>query len=370
MPSENGTRFEVLDGEGTVLGNSLPFWPNHYRLARHADGSIITGFGDLRLNSMVSRPQETPEPVRIFRDGELLYETEKAWNFGLAPDGSAFFVIEPEADSTSRLVIRNLDSGTRRQHDLGYEYTPVYFDLPYSFQFTATSGEVMMAPSGMTGHGNSHIFFPTDAGHRRKATLEGRGHVVFESMRYGYYVFWQGEDQPWLAQKKELHWGAPRTAPRITDVWSREVDLGSFYGTMRLSDDAAWLVLRSRETLVLDARGGDTVFSWQTERSGEELARLSTALPPGATEEDVGGIQGVSITDGQLRLFRRVNHSPTRGAYYYDVFDMAGIELDSAPRFRIQVGRDNPCMAGDFALRGLQEVDGALTYLTQVRSMQ
>ena len=369
IPGERGARFEVLDGEGAVLGGSVPFWPNHYRLARSADGSIITGFGDLRLNSGVSRPKDTPEPVRIFRGGQLIYETDKAWNFGLAPDGSAFFVLEPEADSTSRLVIRNLDMGTERDYDLGYEYTPAGFGLPYSLQFTARSGEVMMAPAFMSG-GRSHFFFPADGERQRKVTLDSDdhdGYVAFESMRHGYFAFSQGEDQPWLILKKEFHWGAPREAPKTTDVWAREIVMEHFYGNIGLSNDAAWLMLRSWQEYVLDTRTGDLAFYWPKTRSDEELARLSTVLPPEATIEDAGGVQSVSITDGQLRLYRRVKRSPTQGSYYFDVFDMAGIGIHSKPQFRVHVDRDIPCMAGDFVFRGLQVADGALTYLAQVR---
>ena len=351
-----------------MLGDTLPFMPNHYRLARHASGSIITGFGDLRLNSLVSRPEDTPEPVRIYRDEDLIYETDKAWNFGLAPDGSAFFTVEPAAGSTSRLVIRNLHLGTEYQHDLGYSYTPVFNELPYGAEFTTNAAEVMLTPAFMSG-GNSHVFFPSDGGHRRAITLEGGGAVVFESMRLGYYAFPQGSDYPVLIQKKEFRWGEPRNSPRTADVWSREVNLEDFYGNMSLSNDAAWLILKAGAIHVLDTQTGATVFAWPRgyDYDDEQLARLSTVLPPDATISDVGGVQHVAITDGQLLLYRGIHHSSTRSSYYFDVFTMAGIELDSKPQFRVQVARDNRCLEGDFALRGLQVVDGALTYLTHVR---
>ena len=366
LPAEDGARFEVLDGEGRVLGDTLPFMPNHYRLARHASGSIITGFGDLRLNSLVSRPEDTPEPVRIYRDEDLIYETDKAWNFGLAPDGSAFFVVEPTSGGASRLVIRNLHLGTEYQHDLGYSYTPVFNELPYGAQFTTNAAEVMLTPAFMSG-GNSHIFFPSDGGHRRAITLKGGGAVVFESMRHGYYAFPQGSGYPVLIQKKELRWGVPRNSPRTEDVWSREVNLENFYGNMSLSDDAAWLILKAGVIHVLDTQTGATVFAWPRGDDNEQFARLSTVLPADASVTDVGGVGSVDFIDGQLLLYRIINPSLMRPTYYFDVFTMAGIELDSKPQFRVQVARDNRCLEGDFALRGLQVVDGALTYLTHVR---
>lgn len=366
--NESGARFEVLDGEGRVLGGTLPFVPNHYRIARHADGSVLTAFGDLRLNSLAFRPEETSEPVRIFRDGGMIFETDKAWDFGLSPDGSAFYVVEPTSGHASRLLIRNLDQGTEYQHDLGYEYTAVHNELPYGLRFTANGSEVMMVPSIMSG-GKSHIFFPADGGNRRQITLEGRGAVVFESMHHGYYAFPQSKNEPWLIQKKELRWDAPDHAPATKDIWSREISLEHFYGDISLSNDTAWLILDSWVIYILDAKTGATTFAWPHARpyDEEQLARLSTVLTPEATIADIGGVGQVDIVDDQLRLYRRIYRSPTRPSYFFDVFDMTSIALDSKPKFRVAVSRSNSCQAGDFSLRGLQIVDGTLTYLTQER---
>ena len=65
------------------------------------------------------RPPEAPEPVHIYWDGELVYENDKAWRFGVAPDGSSFYVIEPLAGEASRLVVRSLDAGEEHHYDLG-----------------------------------------------------------------------------------------------------------------------------------------------------------------------------------------------------------------------------------------------------------
>ena len=111
---EPGARFAVLDDRGTLFGGELPFRPNHWRLGRRADGGVVTAFAALRLNSMVSRPPESPEPLRVYLDGGLAYESEKAWDFGVAYDGSSFFAVEPMAGAASRLVIHNLDLGSRR----------------------------------------------------------------------------------------------------------------------------------------------------------------------------------------------------------------------------------------------------------------
>ena len=48
VPGPEGSRFSVLKADGALVGGVLPFTPNHLRIARGADGSILTGFGDLR----------------------------------------------------------------------------------------------------------------------------------------------------------------------------------------------------------------------------------------------------------------------------------------------------------------------------------
>ena len=46
---------------------------------------------------------------------------------------------------------------------------------------------------------------------------------------------------------------------------------------------------------------------------------------------------------------------------------MNTVAMDSPPDYRVDVGADMPCGAGDFPLRGLQVHDGRLTFLTTRR---
>ena len=115
-----------------------------------------------------------------------------------------------------------------------------------------------------------------------------------------------------------------------------------------------------------------------------ELARLASVMRPGATVADLGQVSGSSFRGDSLLLFRKIGSNlgcggPGRrkcladlrrkGVYnrVVDVFDMNTIALDSQPDFRVEVGPDIPCGAGDFPLRGLQVHDGELTFLTTRR---
>ena len=365
----NSARFEVLDGNGRVYGDTLPFRPNHYRLAKHKDGTVLTGFADLRLNSLVRRGRDAPEPIRIFRDGRVIYEADKVWNFGLAPDGSAFFVIKPAADLTSQMVIHNLATGAEYRHDLGYEFTSAFDELPYVARFSTTSEQVMLLP-WEHGSGDTYFFFAVDGSEPRTIPWEGIGYSIFESMNYGYFVTWQGEEQPLLITKTKLRWNVDQDQPERAVLWSRPIDLEHFYGNMSLSNDGAWLLLNSWTVHVLDTKTGETVFTFPTTMRDEEeqLARLSTVLRPGATIQDIGGVGDAYIVDDQLLMYRLFRGRGTLDSeYFFDVFDMTGIQVNSKPVFRVAVDPENRCQSGNFSLRGLQVVNGVLTYLTQQR---
>ena len=124
LPTSEGAHFTVLDGNGEVFGDTLPFLPHEYHLGRRADGTVLAGFGDLRLNSRHFRDRDTPEPVRVYMDGQVIYESDKTWRFSVAPDGSSFYVHEPLAGGASRLIVHNLDELAERHFDMDRRYTP------------------------------------------------------------------------------------------------------------------------------------------------------------------------------------------------------------------------------------------------------
>jgi hypothetical protein len=226
----------------------------------------------------------------------------------------------------------------------------------------------MLVPSSVVGN-DSHHFFPSDGQPRRTITLDGGGDVIFQSSNFGYYAFGQGIDRPFLIKKKEFIWDSNGHGIGSVDIWATEIDLE--LGSLELSSDGSWLILNAWVMHVLDTETGEVVFKFPvaTPYADEQLVRLSPVLDSGATVQDIGGVGSVQIVNGQLLMFRRVydREVPRKRKYYYDVFDMLGIQLDSTPTFRVEVDRERGCMAGDFFLRGLQVVDDQLTYLTQER---
>ncbi len=422
LPTEDGARFEVLNGEGRVFGGSLPFAPHHLRLGKRPDGSVLAGFGDLRLNSRQFRGHETSEPVHIYMDGQLIYESDKTLDFDIAADGSSFFAHEPMAGNASRLIIRNLDLGREDHYDLGVNLSPVNeFASDFSPRYSEGGLEVMFVPAYADAFGRGpHYFFPADGGNARQLQVGERGHdlissdgtpevmvpaqssssAVLASSESGYFAdllqdsargfrTGAGAKTPgadiYRITRREFRHAAQNV--ESVDDWSREIALMKFDGRMSLSDSGDWLAVHAWNLQVLDTSTGETVFEYPVVGDKQaELARLSNVMEPGATVADVDGISGVRFLDDQLMIFRRFGSlsacsgdtaqynqcvaSLRQGGMYrsvVDVFDMSAAELHGQPDFRVDYSPHSPCESGEFALRGLQVHGEALTFLTTRR---
>ena len=411
LPAANGARFAALDGQGTLFGDALPFEPNHYRLGRRTDGTVLAGFGALRLNSLVFRDRNSPEPVRIYADGRVLYQTDKAWEFGIARDGSSFYAQEPLAGGASRLIVHNLDQGLEHHFDLGAKFTPASdYESDYGTTYSTGAGEVMFYPAYADAFGlGEHWFLPVDGGAVRRILVErdapsdsvgdeapkirvpGVRGALFASSEEGYFshlLEWKGGrmEEPWRIVRRSFRFGAQETQ---SEVWSRELSLKGYWGSLQLSNDGAWLAVRGWTLRVLDAATGETVFEYPKADRQAELARLASVLEPGTDPGDVGSVSGLSFRDGKLELYRSIGSSSScsrsegrrtlyecqralseQGLYrtVLDVFDMSKIQLDSQPDFRVEVGYYIPCGSGDYSPRGLQVHEGRLTFLTDRRS--
>ena len=412
LPAANGARFVALDGQGTLFGDALPFDPNHYRLGRRPDGTVLAGFGALRLNSLVFRDRHSPEPVRIYADGRVLYETDKAWEFGIARDGSSFYIQEPLAGGASRLIVHNLDQGLEHHFELGTQFTSISeYERQYGTAYSTDAGEVMFYPAYSDEFGmGEHWFHPVDGGAVRRILVErgapfdpvgdevskvrvpGARGALFASSEEGYFSHFLGRgakrmEETWRIVRRSFRFGAQEMQ---SEVWSREFALQGFDGILELSEDGAWLALNDWNTQVLNTATGETVFEYPSVGDKEaERTRLASVMEPDAGLKDVGSAGNVDFRDGKLELHRRIGSSSSCSssegarAYYecqhtlreqglyrevLDVFDMSKIKLDSQPDFRVEVGPDIPCSSGDYSPQGLQVHEGRLTFLTTRRS--
>ena len=411
LPADSGARFAVLDGTGRVFGGTLPFVPNHYRLGKRSDGTVLAGFGNLRSNAKVFRGSETPEPVRIYEDGYVAYETDKAWDFGIARDGTSFFVHEPLPGGASRLVVRDMDAGTESHIHLGETLTPTSeYERNYGVFYAVDAREIMVWPLhddfiGLgkyrfhavraetvreirLGADDNRQHFPPPA---TRIDLEQTNNALFASSEIGYFArrvergnLTTGE--PWRITKRRFHFKEGEKTGVDTVAWTRDLQLRGFNGRMTLSHNGKWLSLGAWNLRVLDTETGETVFAFPHDKAAQR-ARLADVADESAAMAEVGSMSGERFLGDRLLLFRRIGDSTTCGALaspghrscladlrrrgvfreVVDVFDLNTIAIDAPPDYRVDVGADIPCGAGDFPLRGLQVHDGRLTFLTTRR---
>ena len=363
VPTETGSRFSIVDANGTIYSDDLPFSPGRLHVARRKDGSVLTLFEDEEQKEPGLPGPEVREPVRIYLDGQIIFDHHKIWTAQVADDGSSYAFIEPVAGG-SRLVIRNLDRGT--EHD--YDLTDTYYRyesgaLSHSLQYSVNNEEVMLK-SGFEGGGDTH-FFPTSpgAGKRRMVYApeeEGIIHTEFASSEVGYFSFYlPGTREKYFLARQELKWN--REGGEVKDRWVRG---GGAVET--ISQDGS-LLLMGRT--LLDAATGQTVFDLSSNGNEEQLRRFTHILGPGATAEQLGTAGSAWLVGDELWLHRTLRSDDdgrTRDRVV-DVYKLDGIHLDSGPAFRVPVSYPGECAPGDTAYSGLQAHEGRLTYLTTRR---
>ncbi len=154
-----GYAASVIGPDGVVETFRLDWAPNRVRLVMHEQGVPIVGVGNLRLNSSVGRDYDTPEPVQIYRGSNLEYSSEKALNFGIAPDGESFWVVEPTSDISSRLLVRNFSSGATFQYDLGHAVAGGSIEGTHSVVTAVDGQSVMLLPDPESFE--ERVFFST-----------------------------------------------------------------------------------------------------------------------------------------------------------------------------------------------------------------
>ena len=398
LPHGTGARFAVLDGDGVVARGTLPFKPNQYRLGRRRDGTPLVALGELRLNAKVFRPEDTPEPVRVYLGDDVIYESDKVWDVVVAHDGSSFAVHEPLGD-VSRLAIHNLALGTQSHFELEFGSVDAY-EHSHAPKYTLDGTEVMLEPVHADAWGvGVYWFHPVDEGPVRRVTVEGGIGAVLASSGEGYFADQPDDLRPdeypsvWQVTKRRFD----TATGAIEDVWKRRLELRHFDGHLSLSDDGRWLGVHGWNFHALSTGSGGTVFRYPTVGHLEErVARLGDAAGEGASAADLGSISDIHFMGGNLLFFRQFGrgggpscYTPTgeghdelrirkclreerlRGlskAPVYDVYDMNGITLDARPAYRAEVYFETRCMAGNVPFRGLQDVDGELVYLRDVRS--
>ena len=402
LPHGAGAKFSVVDRDGTVFGDTVPFRPNHYSLGRGEDGTPLVGLGALRRKSDRFLPPDSPEPVHIYFGGHLIYESNKAWDFLIARDASSFVVYEPSGGGASRLVVRDLARGEERHIDLGTGLTPTNYGSSSVIDYALGGQEIVVKQreGPYTRGRGTYWFYPLGEGRSKRITIP-KGDYDFSALvvssREAYFME-QSDRDVWGITKRRIDTSTGTTE----DLWHNVLDLrGDIYRhrLMIISEDGRWLGAHSRNFHVLNTENGESVFEYPVDYTigagtkDRQLAMLSSVLGPDASPADIGPLVNITfrgngmwflrhfgslkcrtlLGDGERPddiLYRQcVRDHRERGLYkaVYDVYDLDTLAADSQPAYRAEISEDTSCMEGNMPLRGLQNVDGKLTYLTEGR---
>lgn len=385
---EQGSEFAVVDAEGVRMRATLDFVPHQHRIGKRDDGTVVAGLGDLRRNSGAFRAVDSREPVRIFEGGHLVYSTEKAWDFDIAPDGSSYVVHEPLAGGASRLVIRNMDAGTEVHHDLGTAFTAESaYEPPHIMSYALDGSEISLYAGWSDAQGaGSYRFFPVDGREPKHVVVRDVTGAAMVSSVEGYFASAPTDLDPesygdaWEIARSTILPNGNRT-----DLWRHRIDLPEFAGTMEVSGGGRWLLLDSWTIKVLDTGTGTTVFEFP--KVGDLREQVARTRSVDGTAAGLGRLTGVQFRGSRLLFFREfgdlqcstppgqpysrqdyarcVQQSTERGTYraVYDVYDMEAAKINSQPAYRVDVQRHTGCPAAASAFGGLVSVGGELAYL-------
>ena len=259
--SEQEAWYVVVDEHGVRFGGDLPFTLGtfqdvHVALGKRPDGSTVAALRSFRDGS-----------VEVVHDGQTIYRGADTWDFDLAPDGSSFVAVEPLAGG-SRLVVRDLDSGTEYHHDLEDSISDSGASMGWrkSVQYawySATHTEVIVNANGVVG--GTYRFYPVGGGRPREVQTDGELDDlridVFRSSELSYHVRFK-DDGPIRVHREEHQFQVDGKAHQSTEAWLRQFPPQDLMTRPLVSEDGAWVVV-GMETLgvALDAATGKTVVS-------------------------------------------------------------------------------------------------------------
>ena len=392
IPRGEATDFAVLDSSGARFSGSLPFNPSWTRVGVNPEGSTVVGFAEFRGGGGGFKPPDAPEPIRILRDNETIFESEKIWDFDVAADASSFIVHEPVPDGTSRLIVRNLNTNNEVHHDLGTRFTPVDADeRDYILKYSLDFKEAAFIPVHADARGQGrHWFYPIDEGKPRRLTIRNFVSASFANSTEWYFVEYpeqstlKQERVLWTVHRKELN--PTRNEEKV--IWRRTIELERFIGIMELSGNGKWLRLAARNYTVLNAETGKTHLQFKVaDDYNRQFERLRTVLSDDATASDIGTFGGASFFGDLLISYRffgttaacatkpgetydavmyrkcmREQRRTMKLRQYYDVFDLNEVSVDGSPIFRWEIFGDTQCSEANSPMPGLIVDNGVLGF--------
>ena len=321
----------------------------------------------------------------VYQDGRAIYENRAASRFDVADDGSSFYVIESMAGDTSRLVIRNLDSGDASYHELA-NLPPINDGNAEIVRYSVDQSEVVVQPFGLVFPDRQlqFSFFPVNGGEPRQLSTgyRGLGRVEFFSSNEAFSEVLQGGRVTMTKTEYQFEDGTVS----VDERWSRDLRMGS------ASEDGAWLVGYGQGAAhVLDASTGESLFEHSRATSANHTQH-TTSIRDGrlvrgyviADPDDLAHCRGKNPVlrkaqdwkpDGSYVERTIVDSAPQeacladlrrRGLHrtVYDVYDLRTLTDGGTPKhYQIEYVEEPHCGSGDGLFGTLEVRNDTLVYV-------
>ena len=409
-----GSRFKILDAEGTLFEGEFPFRGQEVSFGRSENQSMVVAVGDTRPNSGVLGENESPQPVRIYRGGSVVYEASNTRQFLVANNGSSFVTMERRPQKTHVLKIRRFEPFVEHEVDLGRRALSAGNHFLYGVGFSDDGREVKLSPYRW---GRPLRFFPVDPNGEPVAFWEDETDVLDASAwlipnrSLGYFI--KGYHNPdsdwarWRVWKETYEW---ENGMRQTTIeWETHFHSNTKgYGT--LSNGGRYYIHMGEVVRVLNADTGELLFAFPTEKAygdapefkdrkrseteGYERrvyqGKLARERLRSVEYPDEVGYPGSARTVYASDVELIINHTVLRGGNldcrtvpaveYFDCLDRArddrgaryeqvldafpieGLTIDSEPARRSPYQREYSCVRQDILFQGLELVDGTFRF--------
>lgn len=402
IATDYGAAFAVLDPAGTYLSGRLDFRPNHLQFGKPKHRHAVVALGALRWKPGYFAPPDGSTPVRVFDDGHLIYQTQRALDFGLDPSGKLLYVHEPLPDGRTRMVVRELGSGARRHYELGEQFAPNEAgERRFTAGYSIDADEVMLTLLHPARRGE-RLFLGTRDSRRREVlvfdhdkaaikhpaplTVRNARSAVFASSNTGYFAHPHtpsatDAEPGWLLVRRDFD----HQAGTVSEAWTLPLSRLDFDGRMTLSSNGKWLAFGGENIRAVNTLTGEIVFTYATGDPRQELQRLENVMPQGSTAADLGRVSGWQFHNNTIgvhriigadalaacdrRIGRKRYHECLsklrRDGRYRTVADVFG-RLDRGqpgrrPYYRAEINAESPC-DGAYFDRRLQSKRGILIF--------
>ncbi len=295
VPTSTGSRFVLLDDERIVAEGQLPFIPRRMSLGFPEFASPLIAF------SVPSVDTEVRHQLRVFRGSGEIFSAESVWDYGLAKDGSSYFVVEPVSVDSTRLRLRNFKQGSEKHFDLDQMYAAdSEGQPPYHAAYSHGETEIQFTPSAQDLN-RRYAFFPVGSGERRRVMVElqsKNSQVLFASSNM-LYMATITQDRMYA---EIIKYSAPVGAPwKLAEEWTTRLQASAYTGRLSLAEQGELLVVH-----------GDAEPSILRTSNGELITAISL------WNEEIRQIVGEQAFEGFLEQVRETGVLPELGIVQRD----------------------------------------------------